>query len=142
MIGILNYTEKSPNLSPNWGIFLLARNYVVRLRTRLAFRNSRAIAILWGVFTVCSAILNIVVFISPQWVGDTELSKGPGHFGLWRFCTVLSSSSDGSSQARPKFGSEWLPAITRTDKPPIETSSVSPDRSHSEIQYHTFPFQN
>ena len=34
-------------------------------------------AILWGVFTVCSAILNIVVFISPQWVGDTELSKGP-----------------------------------------------------------------
>ena len=102
MIGILNYTEKSPKLSPNWGILLLARNYVVRLQTRLAFRNSRAIAILWGVFTVCSAILNIVVFISPQWVGDTELSKGPGHFGLWRFCTVLSSSSDGSSQARAK----------------------------------------
>jgi len=62
-------------------------------------RNSRAIAILWGVFTVCSAILNIVVFISPQWVGDTELSKGPGHFGLWKFCTVLSSSSDGSQDA-------------------------------------------
>ena len=61
-------------------------------------RNSRAVAILWGVFTVCSAILNVVVFISPQWVGDTELSKGPGHFGLWRFCTVLSSSSDGSQE--------------------------------------------
>ena len=55
-------------------------------------------AILWGVFTVCSAILNIVVFISPQWVGDTEESKWPGHFGLWRFCTVLSSSSSGDGQ--------------------------------------------
>ncbi len=53
-------------------------------------RNCRAVGVLWAVFTVCSAVLNVVVFTSSQWVGDTSLSKGPGHFGLWRFCTVLS----------------------------------------------------
>ena len=56
-------------------------------------RNSKAVGILWGVFTICSAILNVVVFISPQWVGDTESSKSPGNFGLWKFCTLLSSST-------------------------------------------------
>ena len=56
-------------------------------------RNSRAVGVLWGVFTVCSAVLNIVVFASPHWVGDTSASKGPGHFGLWKFCTVLASST-------------------------------------------------
>ena len=55
-------------------------------------RHSNAVGILWGVFTVCTAILNIVAFISEHWVGDTDASKGPGSFGLWRFCTVLSSS--------------------------------------------------
>jgi hypothetical protein len=69
-------------------------------------RNSRAVAILWGVFTVCSAILNIVVFVSPHWVGDTDESKGPGNFGLWRFCTVLSSSSsDGNPDSAFDGGS-------------------------------------
>ena len=62
-------------------------------------RNSRAVGVLWGVFTVCSAILNIVVFVSPHWVGDTSASKGPGHFGLWKFCTVLSSSSGDDASA-------------------------------------------
>ena len=50
-------------------------------------------------FTVCSAILNIVVFLQEEWVGETSTSKSPGHFGLWRFCTVLSHSSDSSSSS-------------------------------------------
>eukprot|EP00095_Tigriopus_kingsejongensis_P008767 maker-scaffold151_size306168-snap-gene-1.6 protein:Tk08767 transcript:maker-scaffold151_size306168-snap-gene-1.6-mRNA-1 annotation:"lipoma hmgic fusion partner-like 3 protein" len=58
-------------------------------------RHSRAVGIIWGVFTVCAAIIHIVVFMSSNWVGDTVQSKGPGHFGLWQFCTVL--SSDGTS---------------------------------------------
>lgn len=56
-------------------------------------RNSRAVAVLWGIFTVCAAILNVVVFINEQWVGDTPDSKGPGYFGLYRFCTVLTDRS-------------------------------------------------
>ena len=57
-------------------------------------RNSKAVGILWGIFTICSAVLNIVVFASENWVGDTATSKGPGHFGLWKFCTVLSSDAE------------------------------------------------
>ena len=60
-------------------------------------RNSKAVGILWGVFTICSAVLNIVVFASENWVGDTATSKGPGHFGLWKFCTVLSSDAESSA---------------------------------------------
>ncbi|TRY71228.1 hypothetical protein TCAL_06542 [Tigriopus californicus] len=59
-------------------------------------RHSRAVSIIWAVFTVCSAIINIVVFMSSNWVGDTVTSKGPGHFGLWKFCTVLSSEGTGT----------------------------------------------
>ena len=52
-------------------------------------RQSKSVAILWGVFTFCSAILNIVVFLSEEWVGATDKAKSPGHFGLWKFCMVL-----------------------------------------------------
>lgn len=38
-------------------------------------RNSKAIGVLWGVFTICFAIINIVVFVQPQWIGDTQDSK-------------------------------------------------------------------
>jgi len=66
----------------------------------LYMRQSKSVAILWGVFSFCSAILNIVVFLSEEWVGATEDSKSPGHFGLWKYCffVVGSSSSviDGS----------------------------------------------
>ena len=55
-------------------------------------RQSKSVAILWGVFTFCSAILNIVVFLSEEWVGATDKAKSPGHFGLWKFCMVLKRS--------------------------------------------------
>lgn len=57
-------------------------------------RNSRAIAVLWGIFTVIYAILNVVVFIQPQWFGDTGESDLPGFFGLWRYCELLPDGSD------------------------------------------------
>jgi len=57
-------------------------------------RNSRAVAVLWGIFVVVYAILNIVVFIQPQWFGDTGSSDLPGFFGLWRFCELLSDGAD------------------------------------------------
>lgn len=57
-------------------------------------RNSRAIAVLWGIFTVIYAILNVVVFIQPQWFGDTGLSPVPGFFGLWRVCEDVTYGSE------------------------------------------------
>ena len=49
-------------------------------------RNSKAIAVLWGVFTICYAIIGIVAFITPEWIGDLE-HENPGRFGLWMRCT-------------------------------------------------------
>jgi len=58
------------------------------LHTTNFIRNSKAIGVLWGVFTFCFAIINVVVFLQPQWIGDTQNSKGTGYFGLWSACTV------------------------------------------------------
>ena len=68
----------------------------VQLLTTKYLRHSKSVAIIWGIFTLCSAILNIVVFLQEEWVGHTESSKSPGHFGLWRFCTILAESNAGS----------------------------------------------
>lgn len=45
---------------------------------------------MWGVFTICFAIINIVVFLQPQWIGDTEDSVGTGYFGLYKWCELFS----------------------------------------------------
>jgi len=53
-------------------------------------RNYRAVGVMWGVFTICFAIINIVVFLQPQWIGDTEDSVGTGYFGLYKWCELFS----------------------------------------------------
>lgn len=65
-------------------------------------RNSKAIGVLWGVFTICFAIINIVVFVQPQWIGDTQDSKGTGYFGLWQWCAGggVGGSVGGSNSGR------------------------------------------
>lgn len=49
-------------------------------------REYRAVAVLWGILTIIWCILNIVVFVQPQWIGDTESSVGFGHFGIYSHC--------------------------------------------------------
>ncbi|XP_068218964.1 LHFPL tetraspan subfamily member 3 protein [Palaemon carinicauda] len=58
----------------------------VHIYTTNYIRNSKAIGVLWGVFTICFAIINIVTFVLPQWIGSTQNSKGIGSFGLWKWC--------------------------------------------------------
>lgn len=43
---------------------------------------------------MCYAIINVVVFVQPQWLGDTETSKGTGYFGLWKSCRLLQDGQD------------------------------------------------
>ncbi|XP_027195081.1 LHFPL tetraspan subfamily member 3 protein-like [Dermatophagoides pteronyssinus] len=57
-------------------------------------RNSKAIGVLWAVFSLCFAIINMVVFVQPQWLGDTATSRGTGYFGLWRSCRLLQDGQD------------------------------------------------
>lgn len=74
-------------------------------------RNSKAVGVLWGIFTVCYAIITIVVFMQDQWIGNSDYSKGPGNFGLWRWCT---DSQDGSEICRGRlndFSSILSPAF-------------------------------
>jgi len=63
-------------------------------------RNSKAIGVLWGVFTVCYAIITVVVFMQSEWIGDSDYSKGPGNFGLWSWCK---ESHDGREICRGRL---------------------------------------
>uniref|UniRef100_A0A1B6C8B7 LHFPL tetraspan subfamily member 3 protein n=1 Tax=Clastoptera arizonana TaxID=38151 RepID=A0A1B6C8B7_9HEMI len=56
---------------------MYATNYV---------RNSKAIGVLWGIFTICYAIIGVVAFVTPEWMGDTMGSENPARFGLWSSC--------------------------------------------------------
>merc|ERR1711997_1002912 len=46
-----------------------------------------------------------------EWVGETSTSKSPGHFGLWRFCTVLSTGNSDSSSVPNSGGDSYLASI-------------------------------
>ncbi|TRY60089.1 hypothetical protein DNTS_012000 [Danionella cerebrum] len=49
-------------------------------------RNSRAIGVLWAVFTICFSIITVVVFIQPYWIGDSVNTPQAGYFGLFHYC--------------------------------------------------------
>jgi hypothetical protein len=54
--------------------------------------TSRIIGFVWIFLTACFAILNIYVFVQPQWIGDTLSSPRAGHFGLYSYC--ISTTTD------------------------------------------------
>uniref|UniRef100_A0A8C9VA30 LHFPL tetraspan subfamily member 5 n=2 Tax=Scleropages formosus TaxID=113540 RepID=A0A8C9VA30_SCLFO len=49
-------------------------------------RNARAIGVLWAIFTICFAIITVVVFIQPYWIGDSVNTPQAGYFGLFHYC--------------------------------------------------------
>ncbi|KAL2102904.1 hypothetical protein ACEWY4_002072 [Coilia grayii] len=49
-------------------------------------RNSRAIGVLWAIFTILFAIVNVVCFIQPYWIGDGADTPQAGYFGLFHYC--------------------------------------------------------
>eukprot|EP00063_Salmo_salar_P027869 XP_014002704.1 PREDICTED: lipoma HMGIC fusion partner-like 3 protein isoform X1 [Salmo salar] len=53
---------------------------------KIYMRNSRAIGVLWAIFTICFAIINVVVFIQPYWIGDSVSTPQVGYFGLFHQC--------------------------------------------------------
>lgn len=54
--------------------------------------TSRIIGFIWAFLTACFAIVNIFIFVQPQWIGDTLSSSRAGHFGLYSYC--VSTTSD------------------------------------------------
>jgi hypothetical protein len=49
-------------------------------------REYRAVAVVWAILTIIWCILNVVCFVQPQWIGDTEESPGYGHLGVYAHC--------------------------------------------------------
>lgn len=70
---------------------LYATNYV---------RNAKAVGVLWGIFTVCYAIIVAVAFITPEWIGDTTTSENPARFGLWSSCYFGNGMSSEDCQGK------------------------------------------
>jgi len=60
-------------------------------------RNSKAVGVLWGIFSVCYTIIVMVVFTQDEWVGGSDQSKISGYFGLWRWCV---HSDEGPGECR------------------------------------------
>lgn len=56
-------------------------------------RNSRAIGVLWAIFTICLSIINVVVFIQPYWIGDSVTTPQAGYFGLFHYCVGNGNSN-------------------------------------------------
>ena len=64
-------------------------------------RISLNVGVIWAVASICLSIILTVVFLQvririnhvtdlcfqDQWIGDTPLSKAPGNFGLWHWCS-------------------------------------------------------
>lgn len=57
-------------------------------------RNSRAIGVLWAIFTILFAIVNVVCFIQPYWIGDGVDTPQGGYFGLFHYCIGNGMSRD------------------------------------------------
>lgn len=49
-------------------------------------RNARAVGVLWTVFTITFAVITVVVFIQPYWIGDSVSTPQAGYFGLFHYC--------------------------------------------------------
>lgn len=49
-------------------------------------RNSRLFGVVWFFLSICFTISLIIIFISPEWIGDTSESPKRGYFGLYKFC--------------------------------------------------------
>ena len=61
-------------------------------------RSARAVGVLWGVCTVCLAVLQVVVLVQPAWVVTTETSSSAsGTLGLFQ----VRQHTGSQSQRRP-----------------------------------------
>ncbi|KAG9329173.1 hypothetical protein JZ751_015012 [Albula glossodonta] len=64
-------------------------------------RNARAIGVLWAIFTICFAIITVVVFIQPYWIGDSVNTPQAGYFGLFHYCIGNALTSELTCKGSP-----------------------------------------
>jgi hypothetical protein len=47
---------------------------------------SRSFGLIWFILTMCFTVALVLVYIQPDWIGDTDESASRGYFGIYRFC--------------------------------------------------------
>lgn len=57
-------------------------------------KNHRAIATAWAIMSIVFAVLTVILFTQPQWIGDTADSPGYGHLGVYQYC--VPNNADGT----------------------------------------------
>jgi hypothetical protein len=83
-------------------------------------RNSRVCGVAWLLLTICLTICLIIVFLSPEWAGDSLDSATRGYFGLYEYC-VRSAAVASSSFA---CTGTWTDFSTLPDRPAIKAACV------------------
>lgn len=78
---------------------MLPATEVVKIYQTNYVRNARAIGVLWAIFTICYAIITVVVFIQPYWIGDSVNTPQSGYFGLFYYCIGNPITSELSARA-------------------------------------------
>ena len=69
-------------------------------------RNARAVGVLWTVFTITFAVITVVIFIQPYWIGDSVNTPQAGYFGLFHYCIGNALTSELTCKGSPlDFGS-------------------------------------
>ncbi|XP_050505072.1 LHFPL tetraspan subfamily member 3 protein [Diabrotica virgifera virgifera] len=66
-------------------------------------RNSKAVGVLWGIFTICYAIIAIVSFITAEWIGTTS-GETPGRIGLYSICYI----GENAEQCKENFWDTFM----------------------------------
>lgn len=65
----------------------------MRVHYKKYVHHSNAVGISWALLTCCFLIINIIVFVEPQWIGDTDVSPGTGWIGLFEYCELVNAAS-------------------------------------------------
>ncbi|MFT7799248.1 LHFPL tetraspan subfamily member 3 protein [Arapaima gigas] len=78
--------HKIQDMIPGTPAAMLPASEAAKIYQTNYVRNSRAIGVLWAIFTVLFAIVNVVCFIQPYWIGDGANTPQAGYFGLFHYC--------------------------------------------------------
>ncbi|PAA46512.1 hypothetical protein BOX15_Mlig022628g1, partial [Macrostomum lignano] len=83
------YSTMSTTMNSRTVVDKTTESYYISYR-----RNLLAVGVMWAIFVVCLAIINVVVVAQPQWIGDTSSSPGVGFFGLIRYCQLYQTGTN------------------------------------------------
>ncbi|KAG5275029.1 hypothetical protein AALO_G00142770 [Alosa alosa] len=77
---------QSESFNPNYLEAMIPAQEASRIYHTNYVRNARAIGVMWLILTVVFAVVTMVAFIQPYWIGDSVNTPQAGYFGLFHYC--------------------------------------------------------